>query len=139
MSKYIVAIIIILVIAVAGALFYSKKSQAPSLSPSQLSSNSSVTAGDGVQIKNLIVYSDSGFSPPSMTIKAGETVMFRNESSRDMWVASAPHPVHTDYPGFDAKKGYKKGEVYSFTFDKIGTWKFHNHLNPTDFGSVAVE
>lgn len=139
MGKYIVAIIIILAIVIAGALFYSKKSQAPGLSPSRPSDDSSVTAGNGGQIKNLIVYGDSGFSPNSITVKAGDTVMFKNDSSRDMWVASAPHPVHTDYPGFDAKKGYKKGETYSFIFDKVGTWKFHNHLNPTDFGSVTIE
>ncbi|MDQ1284435.1 MAG: hypothetical protein QG620_783 [Patescibacteria group bacterium] len=87
----------------------------------------------------VIAYTDSGFSPKTVTIKAGETVMFRNDSSVGMWVASAPHPVHTDYPEFDAKKAYAKGEAYSFTFEKTGTWKFHNHLKSTDFGSVTVE
>jgi plastocyanin len=87
----------------------------------------------------MITYTDTGFSPSSLTIKNGQTVAFKNESAGDMWVASAPHPTHTDYPEFDAKKAYKSGESYSFTFNKVGTWKFHNHAKPTNFGSVTVE
>ena len=56
-----------------------------------------------------------------------------------LWVASNPHPIHTDYSDFDAKRGYAKGERYSFTFFKQGTWKYHNHLNPGEGGVIVVE
>lgn len=87
----------------------------------------------------IITYDGSGFSPKPITVKAGATVVFKNESSSDMWPASAPHPAHTDYPGFDALKPIKPSESYSFTFMRIGTWKYHNHLNPKQYGSVVVE
>lgn len=78
---------------------------------------------------------DQGFSPPALAVKTGTQVNFNNQSAIQMWVASAPHPQHTDYPGFDQ---LQSGDSYSFTFDKAGVWKFHNHLNPSQFGQITV-
>ena len=86
-----------------------------------------------------ITYTDSGFSPATLTIKAGDTVLFKNNGSKDFWPASAPHPTHTNYPEFDAKKGIAPGASYSFTFTRIGSWKYHNHLNPTANGTITVQ
>ncbi len=86
-----------------------------------------------------VVYTDSGFSPNNLLVRVGESVTFQNQSSSDMWVASNPHPIHTDYAEFDAKRGYKPGESYSFVFSEPGSWKYHNHMNPADMGSVTVE
>ena len=65
--------------------------------------------------------------------------MWVNRSDSSIWPASAFHPTHQVYPGFDALKGLGKGESYSFKFDKIGSWKYHNHLNPSVTGIVVVE
>lgn len=100
-----------------------------------------------VAIENTIIYSDAGFSPDPITIKKGSTVIFKNNSSANMWSASAMHPTHTVYPTtggcigstFDACKGIVSGEVWSFKFDIAGSWKYHNHLNPSHFGSIIVE
>lgn len=86
-----------------------------------------------------VEYTDNGFTPKSVTVKVGTTVTFINNSSKKMWIASAPHPQHTDLPGFDELEGAEEGGSYKYTFTKVGTWKFHNHLNPSDFGSVTVE
>jgi len=88
---------------------------------------------------NLVVYTDAGYSPATLTIKSGDTVVFRNESSGEVWVASNPHPVHTDYPGFDSKKPLAKGEEYSFTFEKTGRFGYHNHLNPSQGATIVVQ
>lgn len=89
--------------------------------------------------ENIVVYTDSGFSPNKLEVSLGSTVVFKNESSVLMWVASSPHPIHTDYPEFDARKGYAKGVNYSFTFGRVGEFKYHNHLNPSKFGSIVVK
>jgi plastocyanin len=81
---------------------------------------------------------NTGYEPQSLTINNGDTVTFVNESDGKMWTASAPHPKHTDYPEFDQKTAANNGGTYSFTFTKNGTWKYHNHLNPAQFGSVTV-
>ena len=91
------------------------------------------------QTSQTVAYTDSGFSPASLSVNMGDVVTFVNNSSKMMWIASAPHPTHTAYPGFDAKKGSEEGGSYTFTFSKKGTWKYHNHLNPSDFGTVIVE
>jgi len=85
-----------------------------------------------------ITHTESGFSSASVSIKVGDTVKWVNQASENMWVASAPHPIHTDYPEFDQKKGVGMGGEYTFTFTKAGQWRYHNHLNPSHFGSVTV-
>lgn len=85
-----------------------------------------------------VAYKDFGFIPKNISVKKGTTVTFRNNSSRGMWVASAPHPSHTILPEFDELVSVSNGKSYTFTFEKVGTWKYHNHMNPSDFGSVVV-
>ena len=86
-----------------------------------------------------IDYTDGGFVPQSVTIAKGGSVTWANVSSGPMWVASAPHPAHTDYPEFDELKRVDKGGKYTFTFTKAGTWKFHNHTKASDYGAVIVK
>lgn len=86
-----------------------------------------------------IEYDEDGFEPKSVTVKSGTSVIWKNDADNSVWVASAPHPAHTDYPGFDQLKGVGKGESYTFTFTKVGKWNYHNHLKPGDWGTVVVE
>lgn len=87
----------------------------------------------------VVIYTDAGYSPSELRVNAGRTVIFRNASTQGMWTASAPHPTHTDYPAFDSKTGTPAGDDYSFTFTETGTYRYHNHLQPSHFGRVIVE
>jgi plastocyanin len=81
----------------------------------------------------------AGFSPNTLTVKKGDTVKFINNDTANHWPASAPHPTHTDYPAFDPKKAIAPSDSWSFTFDKVGNWKYHDHLNSSKFyGTVTV-
>jgi plastocyanin len=97
-----------------------------------------------------ITYDGKSFSPASVTVKKGNTVKWVDTSGQ-MWVASAPHPAHTGYdgtsrsthcaPGYTGAMPFDEcvlGSSYSFTFDKVGTWPYHDHMNPSAFGSVVV-
>lgn len=100
-----------------------------------------------------VTYSATGFSPSPVNINKGDTVKFVNNSDSNMWVGSANHPSHTVYdgttlsehcatgatPSFDSCKNLSKGQSYSFTFDKVGTWNYHNHSSSSKFGSVVVK
>jgi plastocyanin len=86
-----------------------------------------------------VTYSDSGFSPKSVEIAIGDTVKFVNNSKKNMWVASDPHPAHSEYPDFDQKASSAKGTSFSFTFTKAGNWKYHNHKQSSDTGVVVVK
>lgn len=89
-----------------------------------------------------VTYSDNGFSPQEITITKGSTVNFVNKASMPLWVASDPHPTHTDYPEFDTmqkRDSYPDmGENYSFTFNKVGTWKYHSHTASGDGTNTTV-
>lgn len=87
----------------------------------------------------LVIFNGSSFSPKTLRIKSGTIVTFRNESPNPMWVASDPHPIHTNYSGFDARKSMSTEEIYSFTFTQKGSWGYHNHLNPGQVGEIIVE
>lgn len=92
----------------------------------------------GAQARGVVTYTDTGFAPKPLTVKKGTTVTFVNESSRGMWVASAAHPTHQLLPGFDQLSQVAKGGSYEYTFIKVGTWTYHNHISTSDTGSVVV-
>jgi len=96
----------------------------------------------------VITFTDSGFVPSSVTVKKGQTVRWMNNAGSKVWPASAVHPEHSAYPqksasdclgsSFDACKGLAQGESWDFTFNYVGEWKFHNHLNAAQRGAVNV-
>lgn len=85
-----------------------------------------------------VVYTNEGYMPKEITIKKGDTLKFINLSDRMVWTASDEHPTHTIYPEFDEKKLSGKSSEYSFKFERVGTWKYHNHANASHIGSVTV-
>lgn len=120
--------------------------QVPQPTPSQ-QPQSSNTVQPLANIQNIVTYTDSGFSPSTLTIKKGTAAIFKNIASDDMRVASNPHPIHNGYPTeggcvsstFDSCSNIKPGISWSFTFDIVGTWRYHNHLNPSEGGTVVVQ
>ncbi|HLD80304.1 MAG TPA: plastocyanin/azurin family copper-binding protein [Candidatus Nanoarchaeia archaeon] len=97
--------------------------------------------------EHTVRITSSGFEPKTLTIKTGTTVTFTNEDSNQHWPASAMHPTHTAYPEsggcigskFDACKGLAQGESFSFTFNEIGSWGYHDHLRASMTGKIVVE
>lgn len=100
--------------------------------------------------EHIIEMSANGYSPSSLTIHHGDTVTWTNIDGTPNWPASAQHPTHTVYPGssitkcpsdeiFDACRALDQGESYSFTFDEVGEWFYHNHVDASQFGSITVE
>lgn len=96
-----------------------------------------------------VTYGSGGFSPAEVTIKKGGTVTWTNQGGGNMWVASAMHPAHAGYSGTTLAQHCddatdtsfdqcKNGASYSFTFDKAGTWAYHNHSAASNFGKVIV-
>lgn len=90
---------------------------------------------------------DGGFSPTELKIRKGDTVIWTNKNNKSSWPASAMHPTHGVYPEkggcisstFDACKGLDLGETFKFVFNQVGSWKYHDHLNPTYTGGIIVE
>lgn len=106
----------------------------------------------------MVEIASTGFNPSSLTVNAGDTVVFVNRDAALHRPASAQHPTHLLYPGsgadkcgtagaangnFDSCKGLVEGESWSFIFNQKGEWKYHDHLNccsdPAFFGTIVVE
>ncbi len=87
----------------------------------------------------VVEMSASGFSPSSLTLKVGDMVRFVNKDTKNHWPASAVHPTHQCYPGFDALQAVAPGASYVFTFNVAKTCGFHDHLNPSLRGSITIQ
>lgn len=99
----------------------------------------------------VITHTNSGFSPETVTIQAGETVVWESDAG-NMWVASDQHPSHTEYSGTSRTEHCQNGDQtssafdqcsagdrFSFTFEQEGEWSYHNHENSFQGGTVVVE
>ncbi|HEV8601131.1 MAG TPA: hypothetical protein VGQ87_00850 [Patescibacteria group bacterium] len=86
----------------------------------------------------VVELTQAGFVPKQLTIREGDTVKFKTSLSKSFWPASDPHPVHTDYSGFDAKKAIQPNQEWDFKFNNPGNWKYHDHLNVSYTGQIHV-
>ena len=139
MKKVILILVILSLILVAGCSTF-KNARYQQTEPQ--------TEPTGIAEPNTVEITSSGFNPSDLTINAGEAVTFINKDTEQHWPATAMHPTHLLYPEtggcigskFDACRGLAQGETFSFTFNEIGTWKYHDHLKPgVYFGSVTVK
>ena len=81
---------------------------------------------------------DAGFEPQTVTVKAGAKVVWTNDTSATANVSSASHPTHLIYPPLNLAN-FEPGDSVSLVFEEAGTYKYHDHLNPTKFGTAVVE
>ncbi|MBI2356074.1 MAG: cupredoxin domain-containing protein [Candidatus Doudnabacteria bacterium] len=125
-------LLLVLAVLVFGAAACNKKTENPAASLPPIKATPTEVA------QQEVIVSENGFSPSEITIKKGSVVTFINKSSKAVWPASDPHPTHTDYSGFDPKKAVESGASWSFTFDQIGEWGYHDHLSPFRKGTIKV-
>lgn len=145
-SKFILVIISVFVIG-GLAVWYLSDIGAPADEVVQESTaQAPSTPGEPVVI---ISYTNEGYRPSNVNIKVGDTVRFTNNSEdQETWPASAVHPTHSVYPentandclgsSFDACRGLKSGESWDFRFDRVGEWRFHDHIHASKTGVVNV-
>ncbi|MBI2004975.1 hypothetical protein HYS79_02330 [Patescibacteria group bacterium] len=166
MKNTIIAVLVVVVAAGAWWYYYgTSPALAPSIDTATVDGSQGgnsampVPGSSGVTEKEVInvdvsmaaqvALTANGFSPQTVTIKKGGAVTFVNESGSGMWVASAQHPTHTAYAGTSLGEHCDDavdvsfdqcniGDTYSFDFDKTGSFKYHNHANSSQFGTVVV-
>ena len=176
MNKITTSLVIIVVLLVGGYFLFSKPAPAPITQNKNENMNelesknpqeAATITSNGIEAENEVktevkpeiiknkevIYTDSGYLPSNLIIKAGDMVEFKNQSSSGMWTASAMHPSHIVYSGtslqahcpdtanvsFDECASAQGGQSWSFTFSKKGTWGYHNHVNASHFGKIIVE
>jgi plastocyanin len=150
----LVAGIVVVILAVAGVAV-ARKSNHTTTAPTANSSDKTTPSSSNTSATNsstqqsttgssttgqtaTITYSDSGFSPATITVKAGTTVTVKNTSSHAVQFDSDPHPSHTDDTDLNAGL-IQAGASQSFMVDKKGNYGYHNHLNESETGSIVVQ
>jgi len=125
-SKKVLLAVIVLVCLVIGVVLYRNhnKPKAPTIT-------APTTA--------VVSMGEDGFSPQTLKIKVGTTVVFKNDGAEQHQVESNPHPEHTDLPGLDSKTALSSGATYTYKFTKAGTFHYHNELEPDENGTIIVE
>ncbi|PJE65423.1 hypothetical protein COU91_01740 [Candidatus Saccharibacteria bacterium CG10_big_fil_rev_8_21_14_0_10_47_8] len=146
MKKSVIGLVIVVVIVAVGAFVLTRDSDKDKNTNSNNStssdappqSNTPPPAGSDQNAAATIAYSDSGFSPSKITVKSGATVTIKNTSSNELQFNSDPHPIHTDNEELNVG-AVASGQSQTFTASTKGTFGYHNHLNPSDKGTIVVE
>lgn len=143
-NKILIGVIIVVIIIGGAVVLLNNKAQTSTSTNAPTSSTGSTnnqagpssTANQGQTTVTLTA--DDGFSPSTLTIKAGTKVTWVNNSGEDATINSNPHPTHTDYPPLNLG-AFSNGQSLSLTFDKPGTYGYHNHFNPSQKGTIIVQ
>ncbi len=125
------------VLAKKGNNPYSQTTQNTNTEKAQTPTSVPTTAGNQ-EIQGGIVLTKTGFSPQTITVPAGTQVSWINRSGRTATVNSADHPTHLKYPALNLGE-FEDGQSLSLVFDTPGTYKYHNHLDASQFGTVEVQ
>ena len=90
-------------------------------------------------VSQTVLMKKDSFEPETLTIQKCTQVVFRNEDKNPHWPASNLHPTHGIYPEFDPQQPIESDNEWSFVFDKVGSWRYHDHIAPSTRGNVIVE
>lgn len=138
-----VLIITVLAVIILGSIYFLRKSPSTSYPTQNTQSQTATTptgslpSGSPSATQNTVTLTQSGFQPTSLSIKAGDTVTWINKSGVPATVNSNPHPTHTDYPPLNLGQ-FSDGSSLTLTFPTAGTYGYHNHLNPSETGTIIV-
>lgn len=151
MSKGALVAVIIAVLVIGGGAFALTRKGAntnkseptttantTATTPANDTSTDTTSTQPPVDAASTITYSNDGFSPASLTVKAGTTITVKNDSARILQFNSNPHPEHTDEGELNVGV-VSPGKTKTFTVTKAGTHGFHNHLNDSHTGTIVVE
>jgi len=132
MNKVFIAILLLVVVIVGAIIFFSKGNLQPAPAVPQTGNQPAPAATDnpapasGSQAVNITNFS---FQPAVLTIAAGTSVVWTNDDS-------LPHQIKSDT--FNSAQ-LAKGQTFTFTFDKAGTYDYFCSIHPSMKGKIIVQ
>lgn len=127
-------LIVVSALIIAGGLFFMLRPSEKLPSSSELPTTPTTQPSE----EPVVEVTENAFSPSALTIKKGTKVTWVNKSGVIANISSGPHPVHNIYPPLNLEN-FNNEESLSLTFDKPGTYGYHDHLNPNRTGIITVE
>ena len=142
MNNKTLVIVIAVLILIGAVIVIAGKLGDKSAQPLNVTNQDTTKQGTGgttpKETISSINLTSSGFSPNTITIKTGTRVIWLNKSGAAATVNSAVHPSHKVYTPLNLGE-FRDGSSVQLVFDKPGTYKYHDHLNPSRTGTVIVE
>ena len=80
---------------------------------------------------HTVTIKSNKYSPASLTINAGDSVVWKNDDDKD-------HTVIADDKSFKSDN-VSSGDDYTFTFKKAGTFKYGCKYHPREKGTITVQ
>lgn len=98
--------------------------------------------GGGQSGATVTIGANGAVSPATVTINAGQTVTFINNSSQTRNVSSDPHPQHNACPPINSVNVLGPGQTkQTAAFTTARTCSFHDHDDPDNAslkGSIVI-
>ena len=119
----IIAVVFVLAVFIAGVIaLLNRKDDAP------------VSTTNEVRVS----ITEDGFSPATISINAGATVVWSNDTAEPHKVGANPYPDASSLPDLKSEE-IAPGDSYSYTFRASGTYGYADYTKPTVSGSVQVK
>jgi len=140
-------LVVLLVIGFGALGVYYFLNSAPSAPVSQTEATEEMHAEDTHGQENedhegsevhVVTYTNAGFGESTLTIAAGDSVTFMNNSSQPLRVAFGDHEDHDESPDHKEHPTISEGMSDTVVFPTAGTYEYHNHHADEHHGTVTV-
>ena len=125
-NKKLFLVILVVVLALGGVVAW--------LVIKQYGSNSTKSEQ---QTQAVVQIGANGFTPSTLSIKLGTTVVWKNIDAAPHSVASNPYPADNSLPDLRSEQLPPEAS-YTFTPTAAGTINYHDDLAPTNNGVITV-
>ena len=129
MNKKSLIVIIIVIVLAGGGIAYVASSSKPA-KHDEMKPTATANADQPAEA-NAVVISNYSFNPTPLKVKKGTKVTWTNHDI-------AKHNIVVDSGTGPGSELIGKGQTYSYTFDTVGTYKYHCEPHPYMHGVVEV-
>ncbi len=134
----VTAALVVLVALVAVGGFYAFKNPKAGVS-SSAGSHQAADLLPATTPPAAVSITGSGFSPATVSVKAGQAVVWTNSDSKPHFVTSDDPKPTGNTPDPKSGQAIAAGGSYDYVFSKAGTYTYHDDLNPgSGFKGVVV-
>lgn len=133
--KKVFFVAILLVIVISGSIFFlSRKGPINSTQKPQPTTVPVVKSHD----EAIVTITSKGFIPSTLQIKQGTRVKWKNTDKNSHQIISGTRVANKTTAEFESK-ALEKGDIYTFTFEKTGSFSYYDQLNPSKLhGTIVV-
>ena len=133
-KKYLLGIGILFIVAIVGIITWKSIKNAHPVGTSKSLAHQRAPLPKEV----TVTLSKTGFSPSQVTITVGSAINWKNISGSQQTVNSDNYPTNQLHRELNFGI-FASGSSVTYTFKRLGTYGYHNQLNPKQHGEIVVK